>query len=146
MLGRALHDPQGIEGPPGSAEGLGLLDVETTLSGEKRLEQVEGVTADGAPFTGYEMHMGVTEGPDCARPFARLGDGTPEGAISPDGRVVGTYLHGLFADDRQRAFWLKRFGSDAAVAYDALVDETLDKLAAHLEAHVGIDRLLKLAR
>ena len=146
MLGRALHDPQGIEGSPGSAAGLGLLDVETTLSGAKRLERVEGVSADSVPFTSYEMHMGVTEGPDCARPFARLADGTPEGAISPDGRVIGTYLHGLFVDDRQRASWLKRFGSDAAVVYDALVDETLDKLAAHLEVHVGIDRLLKLAR
>src|SRR3990170_4909705 len=70
MLGRTVHDPDGIEGPPGTAAGLGLLDVETTLSGEKRLEPVAGATSDGAPFTGYEMHMGVTEGADCARPFA----------------------------------------------------------------------------
>jgi adenosylcobyric acid synthase len=147
MLGRAVHDPQGIEGQADSAVGLGLLDVETTLSGEKRLEQVEGATTDGGvPFSGYEMHMGVTQGPDCARPFARLGDGTAEGALSRDGRVIGTYLHGLFADDRQRGAWLSRFGSNATVAYDLLVDETLDKLAAHLERHVDIDRLLRLAR
>src|SRR6185312_15061567 len=76
MLGRAVHDPNGIEGEPGSAEGLGLLDIETTLADEKRLEKVEGVSFDGAPFAGYEMHMGVTQGPDCARPFARLADGT----------------------------------------------------------------------
>jgi adenosylcobyric acid synthase len=147
MLGRAVHDPAGIEGPPGTAPGLGLLDVETTLAPEKRLEKVEGTTADGAPFTGYEMHMGLTEGHDCARPFANLADGTREGAMSASGRVIGTYIHGLFADDRQRSAWLKRFAPNgAAVAYDALVDGTLDGLAAHLEAHVAIDRLLSLAR
>jgi adenosylcobyric acid synthase len=146
MLGRAIHDPQGIEGPAGTAEGLGLLDVETTLTGDKRLEQVEGTSFNGAPLTGYEMHMGLTQGPDCARPFARLADGTSEGAMSRDGNVIGTYLHGLFADDRQRAAWLDRIGAGSAVAYDALIDETLDKLAAHLEAHVDIDRLLRLAR
>ena len=79
-----------------------------TLSDDKRLEPVRGTTDDGAPFAGYEMHMGVTEGPDRARPFARLADGSPEGAVSADGRVIGTYIHGLFADDRQRAAWLAR--------------------------------------
>lgn len=147
MLGRAVHDPDGIEGRTGTSAGLGLLDIETTLSGEKRLEKVEGATCDGAPFTGYEMHMGRTEGPDCARPFARLADGSPEGAVSASGRVLGTYIHGLFADDRQRSAWLKRFApGGAAVAYEALIEETLDKLAAHLEAHIGVDRLLTLAR
>jgi adenosylcobyric acid synthase len=147
MLGRAIHDPQGIEGPAGTAEGLGLLDLETTLEGEKRLEKVEGTTFDGAPFTGYEMHMGVTEGPDRARPFARLANGSAEGAISRDERVLGTYVHGLLAHDVQRAAWLHRLaGSGTAVAYDALIEETLDKLAAHLENHVDIDRLLMLAR
>jgi adenosylcobyric acid synthase len=147
MLGRAVHDPDGIEGPPGSAEGLGLLEVETTLTADKRLEPAQGATFDGIPFGGYEMHMGVTEGPACARPFARLASGTAEGAMSADGRVIGTYIHGLFADDRQRSAWLARFASGGtAVAYDALIDETLDKLAAHLAAHMDIDRLLTLAR
>jgi adenosylcobyric acid synthase len=147
MLGRALHDPEGIEGSAGSAEGLGLLDVETTLAREKRLEAVDGVTSDGAPVAGYEMHMGVTRGPDCARPFARLAGGAPEGAVSADARVIGTYIHGLFADDRQRAAWLARFASGGTdIAYEALIEATLDKLAAHLEAHVAIDRLLSLAR
>ena len=147
MLGRAIADPAGIEGPPGRIEGLGLLDVETTLSNEKRLEPVRGTTADGAPFAGYEMHMGVTAGPDRQRPFARLADGSPEGAVSPDGRVIGTYIHGLFADDRQRTAWLARFAAGTAtVAYDASIETTLDRLAAHLEAHLDLDRLLKLAR
>jgi adenosylcobyric acid synthase len=147
MLGRAVHDPEGIEGAPGSVAGLGLLDVETTLAAQKRLEQVAGTSFEGAPFTGYEMHMGLTQGPDCARPFARLADGSMEGAISASGRVTGTYIHGLFADDRQRAAWLARFApGGTAIAYDALIDATLDTLAAHLTAHVDIDALLSLAR
>jgi adenosylcobyric acid synthase len=147
MLGRAVHDPTGIEGPAGTAAGLGLLDVETTLLPEKRLEPAHGRTLDGASLAGFEMHKGVTDGPDRARPFGHLADGTPEGAQSPDGRVVGTYIHGLFVDDGQRSAWLKRFtGSPARIAYDALIEATLDRLAAHLEAHIEIDRLLKLAR
>ena len=147
MLGRAIHDPRGIEGHAGSASGLGLLDVETTLSAEKRLEPASGVTADGVPLSGYEMHMGVTEGPDCRRPFARLDGGAVEGAVSADGRVIGTYIHGLFADDRQRSAWLQRFAAGgAAIAYGALIEATLDRLGAHLAANVAIDRLLKLAR
>ncbi len=146
MLGRSIADPGGIEGPPAAVEGLGLLDVATTLSAEKRLEPVRGTTGDGAPFVGYEMHMGATEGPDCVRPFARLADGSPEGAVSADGRVLGTYVHGLFADDRQRAAWLARFQGIATIAYDVLVERTLDALAAHLAAHLDLDRLLTLAR
>ncbi len=147
MLGRVLHDPDGIEGPPGTAQGLGLLDVETTLSNEKRLEPARGTTFDGAPFSGYEMHMGVTQGPDCARTFATLETGMPEGAMSADGRVIGTYVHGLFSDDRQRAAWLARFAAGAPqIAYEASVDEILDRLAAHLEAHVDIDTMLTLSR
>ncbi len=147
MLGRVIRDPAGIEGPAGDCEGLGLLAVETTLSNEKRLEPVQGTSADGAPFTGYEMHMGVTEGPDCARPFARLADGSPEGAVSADGQVIGTYVHGLFADDRQRAAWLARFAAGGArIDYEAQVEDTLDRLADHLARHIDLDRLLTLAR
>jgi adenosylcobyric acid synthase len=147
MLGQTIADPDGVEGPPGNAQGLGLLDVVTTLSNEKRLEPVRGTTNDGAPFAGYEMHMGVTEGPARARPFARFADGAAEGAVSPDGRVLGTYIHGLFTDDRQRSGWLARFSAGpASVGYEALVEQTLDALAAHLAAHIELDRLLTLAR
>jgi adenosylcobyric acid synthase len=146
MLGRRIADPDGIEGPAGAVVGLGLLDIETVLSGDKRLEPVEG-EAFGAPFRGYEMHMGTTTGPDCARPFATLVGGTAEGAVSADGRIAGTYAHGLFADDRQRSPWLMRLGAGpSAVAHDALVEATLDRLAAHIAAHLDLDRLLKLAR
>jgi adenosylcobyric acid synthase len=147
MLGRTIADPQGIEGPAGEVAGLGLLDVDTVLSDHKRLEPIHGRTAGGIPFGGYEMHIGVTSGADCARPFARRDDGAPEGAISADGRVFGTYIHGLFADDRQRAAWLSRLSAGpSAVAYDELIERTLDRLAAHLAAHLDLDRLLSLAR
>jgi adenosylcobyric acid synthase len=80
------------------------------------------------------------------RPFAKLSGGVAEGAVSRDGRVLGTYIHGLFADDRQRSAWLKRLGAGkTAIAYDSLVEETLDKLASHLAANIDIDRLLALA-
>jgi adenosylcobyric acid synthase len=147
MLGRTISDPGGIEGTPGVIDGLGLLDVDTTLSDEKRLEPVTGQTSDGASVTGYEMHMGVTEGADRARPFARLAEGLSDGAVSADGRVIGTYIHGLFSDDRQRAAWLKRLGgATAGVAYDDSIEQTLDALAAHLAAHIDLDLLLTLAR
>ncbi len=146
MLGRAIRDPAGSEGPPGAAEGLGLLDVETTLSGEKRLEPARGET-DGVAFCGYEMHVGVTTGSDCARPFGRLCGGAPEGAVSADGRVIGTYIHGLFHNDCQRAAWLARLGAgEPAIAHDALLERTLDRLAAHIGAHVDVEGILKLAR
>jgi adenosylcobyric acid synthase len=125
---------------------LGLLDVETVLSDGKRLEPVWG-EAGGTPFSGYEMHMGATAGPDCARPFARLSDGAPEGAVSADGRVIGTYIHGLFGNDCLRAAWLARLGAGpSAVAHDALVESTLDRLAAHIAAHIDVERILSLAR
>jgi adenosylcobyric acid synthase len=147
MLGRMIDDPAGVEGPAGRAEGLGLLDVATELAGDKRLEPVRGETSEGVPFAGYEMHMGVTKGPDSARPFARLADGSPEGAVSADGRVIGTYIHGLFADDRQRAAWLTRLDAGPpGIVYDALVEQVLDRLAAHIAAHVDLDRLLSLSR
>jgi adenosylcobyric acid synthase len=147
MLGRSIADPDGIEGPPATVDGLGLIDVVTTLSKEKRLEPVRGMSRDGIPFSGYEMHMGATEGPDRARPFAKLADGSPEGAVSADGRVIGTYVHGLFADDRQRAAWLQRFAAGrTTVAYEDLIERTLDALAAHLAANIDLDVLLTLAR
>ena len=146
MLGRTVADPNGVEGPAGTAQGLGLLDVETVLTPEKTLTHAQGTTSDGMPFTGYEMHMGLTQGPDCARPFAHI-NGTPEGAVSANGRVIGTYVHGLFADDRQRSAWLQRLGAGpATVAYDELVEATLDRLAKHLATFVDLDRLLSLAR
>jgi adenosylcobyric acid synthase len=147
MLGRTINDLQGIEGPPRMSEGLGLLAIDTVLTGDKTLEPITGTSFDGATFSGYEMHMGVSTGEDCARPFACRADGSPEGAISADARVMGTYVHGLFADDRQRSAWLTRLGSGPTqFAYDALIDSTLDRWAAHLTAHLDLDQIWSLAR
>jgi len=145
MLGQTVADPLGIEGPPGEAPGLGLLDVATVMSGEKTLRQVEGFGL-GQPVRGYEMHMGVTEGADTLRPFLTLA-GQADGAVSKDGRVMGGYLHGLFAADGFRAALLAslRPGRDCGLAYESLVDTVLDQLAEHLEAHLDIDALLSLA-
>ena len=147
MLGRRLADPQGLEGPAGEVRGLGLIDVETILAGEKALRSVSGIClANGAPFSGYEMHIGRTDGPDCARPLLRFADGREDGAISRDGRVMGAYAHGLFADDAQRAAWLTTLGVASDLSYDLTVERTLDELAAHLARHIDLDALLGLAR
>ena len=144
MLGRRVADPLGLEGPPRSVDGLGLLDVETVLGEIKRLAPVAG-TADGVPFQGYEMHMGETT--PAARPFARLADGRAEGAVSADGRVAGCYVHGLFAQDAQRAALLASLGaaSDGS-SYEAGQEAALDAVADHMETHVDLDRILEIAR
>lgn len=148
MLGRSVRDPGGIEGPAGAADGLGLLDVETTLAGDKTLTQVAGRdTASGAAVRGYEIHMGRTDGPGCARPLLDLG-GRPDGAVSADGRVMGCYLHGLFGEDAFRHAFLSRLRARdrGTLAYEAQVEAVLDRLADHLEAHLALDDLLAVAR
>ena len=148
MLGVSIADPHGIEGPAGSVPGLSLLQVDTVIAGEKALAEVSGTTvADAAPVKGYEMHMGVSTGPDTARPLVRFSDGRSDGAVSADGRVAGTYLHGFFADDAQRRAWIERLGgTPSRHSHDADIQSTLDALADHLEAHIDVDRLLRLAR
>jgi len=146
MLGRVVRDPLGLEGPPGEAAGLGLLDVETVLSPDKTLTLRQGVDGAGTPLRAYEMHMGVTLGDDTARPLLTV-DGVAEGAQAPDGRVAGCYLHGLFTSDPWRHRFLEslRPGRDATVAYEAQVENTLDRLADHLERHVDVARVLRVA-
>jgi adenosylcobyric acid synthase len=148
MLGRRLSDPDGIEGRPGSIPGLGLLSVETVLTPDKTLVEVSGTSiANGEPFHGYEMHIGRTGGPDCDRPLLRFADGRLDGAISVDGRVRGTYVHGLFAGDRARASLLSWFGATAeGSSYEADIDRVLDALADHLAEDIDLDRLVRLAR
>jgi adenosylcobyric acid synthase len=148
MLGKTIADQDGVEGKPGAVAGLGLLDVETTISGDKTLEEIEGITVqDGVPVRGYEMHMGRTMGPGTESPLIRFSDGRADGAISADGRVAGTYLHGFFNDDRQRTAWIERLGGSASeLGHDTQLEAALDALAHHLEAHVEIDQLLKRAR
>ncbi|MDT8344827.1 MAG: cobyric acid synthase [Thermohalobaculum sp.] len=146
MLGRTIADPEGIEGAAGVSEGLGLLDVATVMTPEKRLGRVEAVEiATGRAVSGYEIHIGRTDGPDRARPLFRVG-GAEEGAASPDGRVTGAYLHGLFTADAYRAGFIERLGAvPSGVGYAAAVEATLDALADHLEAFLDLDGLLAIA-
>jgi adenosylcobyric acid synthase len=146
MLGREIADPDGIEGPAGRVPGLGHLDVVTRLAPAKTLALTEARhIASGDRVSGYEIHLGVTEGPDRARAWLDVA-GRPEGAASADGRVRGTYLHGLFASDGFRRTYLAGLGAAVSgLGYDDGVDRTLDALAAHIEAHVDLDGLLALA-
>jgi len=147
MLGQKIHDPQGLEGPAGSAPGLGLLAVETSLLPDKTLTRTSGQhVPTGTPLSGYEIHLGMTDGPDCARPFAML-DGRTDGAISATGQVMGSYLHGCFGSDEFRAKFLKQLNIVAgSQRYDHTIDTTLDQLARHMETHLDLDRILSLAR
>ena len=146
MLGRMVHDPAGLEGTAGSVPGLGLLDVETTLAPDKTLTRVSGThVPTGTDLSGYEIHLGQTAGRDCQRPFAMIG-GKPDGALSPGGQVMGTYLHGCFASDSFRSAFLGSLGAKASsLRFDELVERTLDGLAAHLETHLDLDRIWSLA-
>ncbi|MFK7745567.1 MAG: cobyric acid synthase [Roseobacter sp.] len=145
MLGKTISDPDGIEGAPGTVAGLGLLDVETVMTADKTVQSVAAVhSKSGQTFNGYEIHIGVTLGPDCGAPFAQVGPRC-DGAISGSGQVTGTYLHGMFYDDAFRGTWLASFGAAQQTQYAASVDLTLDALADHLTEHMRVDALLKAA-
>lgn len=147
MLGQIIRDPEGIEGPAGEMPGLGLLEVATTMTPDKRLTRVTAKhAASGANVQGYEIHIGRTDGADRSRPFAYVG-GQPEGAVSANGKIMGSYLHGLFSDDGFRSEFLATLGVSAgSFAYGAEVEKTLDALADHMEANIDVDGLLKVAR
>ncbi len=146
MLGQTVDDPQGIEGAAGNTKGLGLLNIQTTMTDDKRLTETSAVhTCTGADITGYEIHIGRTQGPDCARPFAQI-DGRPEGACSETNRVQGSYLHGMFHQDAFRKAFLENLGAQTSrTSYAQTVETTLDALADHMEAHLNIDALLSRA-
>lgn len=146
MLGRAVADPDGVEGPPGRAEGLGLLDVETVLTGDKVLRPTHGRLTSGEAFEGYEIHVGRTDGPALQRPFLNRADGSGEGAVSPDGRIAGAYVHGLFDKAPARAALLDGLGaaSDGLDQHDR-VDAALDEIAAVLQQSFDIPRLAAIA-
>jgi len=146
MLGRFIEDPQGFEGPAGREEGLGLLDVETRMAPDKTLTRVTADhAATGTQIDGYEIHIGQTVGADCAMPFAHI-NGTPDGAGSRDGKITGTYLHGLFTNDSFRSAWLAQLGLRAGpTSYSQTVEDTLDALADHMETHLDVSALLARA-
>ena len=147
MLGVKIADPDGIEGPAGDTEGLGFLNVETVMTPNKSLTEVSAKHAgSGADFSGYEIHIGRTDGPDRARAFASV-DNRPEGAMSADGQVQGSYLHGMFRNDAFRAAFLTALGAtEAGQSYDQTVEDTLEALADHVEAHLDVSGILAAAR
>jgi adenosylcobyric acid synthase len=147
MLGRSVADPEGIEGPAGETPGLGLLDVTTVMTPEKALTRVKaGHAATGEALEAYEIHIGRTEGSDRTRPFAFV-DGAAEGAVSADGRVHGTCLHGLFTSDAFRRAFLAHLGIEASgEQYRTRIESVLDALADHIENHLDVDGLFALAR
>ena len=147
LLGRRIADPDGVEGVARAAEGLGYLDVETVLTGEKVLTHVSGRLMEGqVPFEGYEMHMGRTTGPGVDRPLLILQSGMPDGAVSADGRIRGCYVHGLFVRTEPRAELLALFGASSN-GYDqrAVVDMAIEELAQALELALDIQGLSRVA-
>jgi adenosylcobyric acid synthase len=157
MLGGTISDPDGIEGSPRTVRGLGLLDVDTVMTGDKTLREVSGVllgmsgnaqssSVGAVPFAGYEMHIGSTTGPGAGRPFLRFSDGSTDGAVSADGRVAGCYVHGLFGVTAARAALVAAIG--ATPSHDdhaARVDAALDEIASVLESCLDIHALAAIA-
>jgi adenosylcobyric acid synthase len=146
MLGKTIADPEGLDGRAGTVEGLGLLDIATTMSADKSTTLVRAThCASGTAVEGYEIHLGRSEGADCVRPVLTI-DGRSDGATSVDGRIQGTYVHGLFTVDAFRKAWLAHFGIASSLAYESRIETALDALADHLEQHLDIEQILKIAR
>lgn len=157
MLGRSISDPNGIEGPPRTVPGLDLLDVETVMTGDKTLREVEGAligvscnpdggTSAAVAFAGYEMHVGSTTGAGAARPFLQFADGSTDGAVSADGRIAGCYVHGLFGETQARAALVSAIGAAPSPDdHNARVDAALDEIAGELERYLDIQALTEIA-
>jgi adenosylcobyric acid synthase len=147
MMGNNLFDPDGLEGPVREVKGLGFLDFDTTLTAQKKLlEETGSETLSGAKISGYHMHLGVSNGPALERPFLQLASG-PDGVLSKDSRLMGCYLHGLFANETFRLNLLKRFSSGVQLlaGFETQVETTLDALAQHLEQYFDLDQLLEVS-
>jgi len=146
MLGRRISDPGGIEGPPGEAPGLGLLDLDTVLEGDKVLQPVRGHGPRGGEFRGYEMHIGRTIGPGLAHPFLSVDGEGPHGAIAANGRVAGAYIHGLFEAGGLRRELIEDLGAmSAGHDHAAITDAALDEIAEVLARTVDIAALRRIA-
>lgn len=156
MLGQAVEDPDGLEGKAGSTNGLGLLDMTTRMVAGKQLKNVTGFLTDGLgleesiSLSGYEMHNGVSEGPALKQPMAMLdveGNRRPDGAVSDDGQIMGTYVHGIFDEPAACDAILAWVGGGDATKQNQSVDyrahrETqLDRLADQIENHLETDWL-----
>lgn len=147
MLGRRVVDECGTDGTPGEADGLGLLNIETRMNGEKTVRRVSGVCArSGVELSGYEIHVGESYGPDCGRAMTQI-DGADDGARSPNGLISGTYVHGLLSGDEYRRNFLNEIVSyESSYVYSDVVDDALNELADGLENSLDTDRLFASAR
>ena len=152
MLGQTVADPHGMEsgGKPADAKGLGLLAVTTDLLPTKTTTAIRGTeTSTGVEVVGYEIHLGKTTGADTARPMLMTSHGKADGAVSGDGRVMGCYMHGLFASDEFRQAWLKKYGggatTDKPFAFEAAVDDALNNLAGHIAHHCDMATISRIA-
>jgi adenosylcobyric acid synthase len=145
MLGRVIADPQGIEGAAGESAGLGWLDLMTVLLPGKQLSNVSGrLELEGARVRGYEIHAGRTRGSALERPAVLLDDGACDGAISSDGRIMATYLHGLFEETAACTALLRWAGlaQPAEIDHAARREHMLDRLADTIESECDIEGLL----
>ncbi len=148
MLGQRIHDPQGIEGPAGSSDGLGLLAMETTLQPEKTLRRTNGqllLNDSVHNVSGYEIHCGISEGAALAQPLLELEQG-PDGAQSADGQILGSYLHGLFDEGEAREALLRWAGlvESRPFDYQALLEANIERLADCLDEHLDMARVCEL--
>lgn len=146
MLGKTIADPFGIEGNPGESQGLGLLDFKTTLMQDKKLNNVQGrLSLDGSRVKGYEIHAGLSEGPALNRPLCSLDSGM-DGAVSEDGQILCTYVHGLFDSTEACNSLLKWAGLTQASTLDieALREDGIDRLADALEAEFDLKYMLDI--
>jgi adenosylcobyric acid synthase len=145
MLGQSISDPHGIEGAPAKVAGLGHLNVETEMAPVKHLSLKQGIhPASGTKLSGYEIHIGETTGADTSRAWLQFDD-RDEGAASPNGRVQGCYMHGLFSSDSFRAAFLAEMGVQSSLDFEDGVEETLNVLADHVEQFFDVDLMLELA-
>ena len=143
LLGKHINDPQGHDGPGGRCEGLGLLDIETRMSGDKTTRPVNGTcTRSGSRVSGYEIHNGHTTGADTARPMMYLND-TADGATNIKGNVEGTYLHGVFGNDKFRRWWMNQIDASAVseLNFESMIERELDSLAEGLIQSLDVDAL-----
>ena len=159
MLGKTITDPEGREGIKGQRNGLGLLDMHTTLAGQKTLSHNASIHAQtNTAVTGYEMHIGTTQGPDTKHPMLKPNTIMPEkhgdgGASQHHGQVQGCYLHGIFCNDAFRHAYLAQWGGGGAATlnnntshYENMLENCLDELATFMEHHIDVDHLLALSR
>jgi adenosylcobyric acid synthase len=144
MIGTSLHDPSGVEGPAATMKGLGLLEYETTLQAEKRLERVSGkLLLSGSPaFAGYEIHMGTTQGAALRRPALEIA-GRQDGALSTDGQILATYVHGLFDEPESCSALLAWAGLDRPqrIDYRALRERSIERLADAIAGNMDLGAL-----